>query len=278
MWSTAVSRLVRRTPAGGIGLAIVVAMILIAAIGPQLAPYPPNVPDYAHAREGPTPSHLGGTDDFGRDIFSRVLYGARISMTVGFLGVVIGLIPGAVLGLTAGYYGKWFDELVMRLIDVLLAFPGILLAIAMVAVLGPGLINIVIAIGFFGIPVYTRLVRGATLQAKEQVYVEAVRAQGAASRRILFRHILPNIVAPIIVISTLQIAAAILTESALSFLGLGAPPPTPEWGAILTNAKDDLATLPYMAVFPGAALVLTVLGFNLLGDGLRDVLDPRMKT
>ena len=278
MWSAAVSRLVRRSPAGVIGLAIVVAMILIAAIGPQFAPYPPNAPDYMHARQGPSASHLGGTDDFGRDIFSRVLYGARISMTVGFLGVVIGLIPGAVLGLTAGYYGTWFDELVMRVIDVLLAFPGILLAIAMVAVLGPGLINIVIAIGFFGIPVYTRLVRGATLQAKEQVYVEAVRAQGAASRRILFRHILPNIVAPIIVISTLQIAAAILTESALSFLGLGAPPPTPEWGAILTNAKDDLATLPYMALFPGAALVITVLGFNLLGDGLRDILDPRMKT
>ena len=278
MWSAAVSRLVRRSPAGVIGLAIVVAMILIAAIGPQFAPYPPDAPDYAHARQGPSASHLGGTDDFGRDIFSRVLYGARISMTVGFLGVVIGLIPGAVLGLTAGYYGRWFDELVMRVIDVLLAFPGILLAIAMVAVLGPGLSNIVIAIGFFGIPVYTRLVRGATLQAKEQVYVEAVRAQGAASRRILFRHILPNIVAPIIVISTLQIAAAILTESALSFLGLGAPPPTPEWGAILTNAKDDLATLPYMALFPGAALVITVLGFNLLGDGLRDILDPRMKT
>jgi ABC-type dipeptide/oligopeptide/nickel transport system permease subunit len=163
-------------------------------------------------------------------------------------------------------------------IDVLLAFPGILLAIAMVAILGPGLINIVIAIGFFGIPVYTRLVRGSTIQAKGQVYVEAVRAQGARSLRILFRHILPNIVAPIIVISTLQIASAILTESALSFLGLGAPPPTPEWGAILTNAKDDLATSPYMAIFPGAALVLTILGFNLLGDGLRDVLDPRMKT
>jgi ABC-type dipeptide/oligopeptide/nickel transport system permease subunit len=273
-----VSRFVRRTPAGGIGFAIVVTMILIAAIGPQFAPYAPDTPDYPHARQGPSVLHLGGTDDFGRDIFSRVLYGARISMTVGFLGVIIGLIPGAVLGLTAGYYGGWFDELIMRVIDVLLAFPGILLAIAMVAVLGPGLINIVIAIGFFGIPVYTRLVRGSTLQAKEQVYVEAVRAQGAASPRILFRHILPNVVAPIIVISTLQIAGAILTESALSFLGLGAPPPTPEWGAILTNAKDDLATSPYMALFPGAALVVTVLGFNLLGDGLRDVLDPRMKT
>jgi ABC-type dipeptide/oligopeptide/nickel transport system permease subunit len=274
----AVSRLWRRTPAGGVGFTIVAMMILIAAIGPQFAPYAPDAPDYARARQGPSALHLGGTDDFGRDIFSRVLYGARISMTVGFLGVVIGLVPGAILGLTAGYNGGWFDEVIMRVIDVLLAFPGILLAIAMVAVLGPGLVNIVIAIGFFGIPVYTRLVRGSTLQAKGQVYVEAVRAQGARSLRILFRHILPNVIAPIIVISTLQLAAAILTESALSFLGLGAPPPTPEWGAILTNAKDDLVTSPYMALFPGVALVITVLGFNLLGDGLRDVLDPRLKT
>jgi ABC-type dipeptide/oligopeptide/nickel transport system permease subunit len=271
-------RAMRRTLAGGIGSAVVVLMILVAAVGPYLAPYPPNRPDYAHAREGPNWAHLGGTDDFGRDIFSRVLYGARISMTVGFLGVLIGLIPGAALGLMAGYYGGWLDEVLMRVIDVLLAFPGILLAIAMVAVLGPGLVNIIIAIGFFGVPVYTRLVRGSTLQVKEQVYIEAVRAQGARSSRILLRHLLPNVVAPIIVISTLQIAGAILTESALSFLGLGAPPPTPEWGAILTNAKDDLATLPYMAIFPGAALVITILGFNLLGDGLRDVLDPRMKT
>jgi ABC-type dipeptide/oligopeptide/nickel transport system permease subunit len=270
-------RLLRRTAAGAVGCVIVTSMIFIAALGPLWAPYAPNAPDYAHAREAPSAAHLGGTDDFGRDIFSRVLYGARISMTVGFLGVIIGLIPGAFLGLIAGYSGGWLDEIVMRVIDVLLAFPGILLAIAMVAVLGPGLVNIVIAIGFFGVPVYTRLVRGSTLQAKEQVYVEAVRAQGARSARILIRHILPNVVAPIIVISTLQIASAILTESALSFLGLGAPPPTPEWGAILTNAKDDLATLPYMALFPGAALVITVLGFNLLGDGLRDVLDPRMK-
>jgi ABC-type dipeptide/oligopeptide/nickel transport system permease subunit len=268
----------RHTPGGVVGLTIVVAMMLVAVLGPRLAPYGADTPDYVHARQGPSLSHLGGTDDFGRDIFSRVLYGARISISVGFLGVVVGLVPGAIFGLTAGYYGGWFDEVAMRVIDVLLAFPGILLAIAMVAVLGPGLINIVIAIGFFGIPVYTRLVRGSTLQAKEQVYVEAVRAQGAASGRIVFRHILPNVVAPIIVVSTLQIASAILTESALSFLGLGAPPPTPEWGAILTNAKDDLATLPYMAVFPGAALVVTVLGFNLLGDGLRDVFDPRMKT
>lgn len=278
MRRASIGRLFGRTTSGAIGLVIVAGMIFIAVCGPLWAPYPPNASDYAHVRQGPSAAHLGGTDDFGRDIFSRVLFGARISITVGFLAVLMGLIPGGLLGLVAGYSGGWLDEIVMRIIDVLLAFPGILLAIAMVAILGPGLVNIVIAIGFFGIPVYTRLVRGSTLQAKEQVYVEAVHAQGARLSRILLRHILPNIVAPIIVISTLQIATAILTESTLSFLGLGAPPPTPEWGAILTDAKDDLATMPYMAIVPGAALVITILGFNLLGDGLRDILDPRMKT
>jgi len=272
------SRMLHRTAAGRIGSTIVALMLVVAIVGPRLAPYAPNAPDYAHARAQPSWTHLGGTDDFGRDIFSRVLYGARISMAVGFAGVLTGLVPGTIFGLTTGYFAGWLDEAIMRVMDVLLAFPGILLAIAMVAILGPGLVNIVIAIGVFGIPVYTRIVRGSTLQAKGQLYVEAARAQGAGSPRVLFRHILPNVVAPIIVISTLQIASAILTESALSFLGLGAPPPTPEWGAILTNAKDDLATLPYMAVSPGVALVITVLGFNLLGDGLRDVLDPRMRT
>jgi glutathione transport system permease protein len=270
-------RLVRQSLAGAIGFGLVAAVMVVALIGPRFAPYAPDVPDYAHAREAPSLGHLAGTDDFGRDLFSRVIYGTRISVSVGFSGVLIGLVPGGILGLAAGYAGGWFDEVVMRLIDVLLAFPGILLAIAMVAILGPGLINVVIAIGFFGIPTFTRLVRGSTLQTKEQVYVEAERAQGARTPRILFRHVLPNIVAPIIVMSTLQIANAILTESALSFLGLGAPPPTPEWGAILSNARDDLATLPYMGIFPSIALVLTVLGFNLLGDALRDLLDPRIR-
>lgn len=271
-------RLVQQSVAGRVGFGLVAVVLLITTIGPQVAPYHPNVPDYLHTREAPSLAHLAGTDDFGRDLFSRVIYGARISVGVGFSGVLIGLIPGGILGLVAGYAGGWLDEVVMRVIDVLLAFPGILLAIAMVAILGSGLVNVVIAIGFFGIPTFTRLVRGATLQAKEQVYVEAERAQGASTPRILFRHILPNIVAPIIVMSTLQIANAILTESALSFLGLGAPPPTPEWGAILSNAENDLVTLPYMGIFPGFALVVTVLGFNLLGDALRDLLDPRLRT
>jgi peptide/nickel transport system permease protein len=268
----------RKSPSGVAGALIVLLLLAVAVFGPQLAPHAPNAPDYTAILKRPGPGHIGGTDQYGRDIFSRVLYGARISLGVGLLGVLVGLVPGTLLGLATGYFGGWLDAVVMRVIDVLLAFPGILLAIAMVAVLGPGLQNIVIAIGFFGVPVYTRLVRGSTLQAKTLDYVEAVRAQGARPGRILLRHVLPNIMAPIIVVSTLRLAEAILTEAALSFLGLGAQPPTPEWGAMLSEAQDYLVTAPYMAFFPGAALVIAVLGFNLLGDGLRDALDPRLRT
>ncbi|HLW49106.1 MAG TPA: ABC transporter permease [bacterium] len=275
--NTVVTRLLRRNRAGRLGVLIVAAIMLIAEFGPLLAPYGPLSPDYPAARQAPTLGHLGGTDDFGRDILSRTLYGARISLGVGFAGVLLGLIPGVAAGLTAGYYSGGIDAFVMRVVDVMLAFPGILLAIAMVAILGAGIQNVVIAIGIFGFPVYTRIVRGSTLQATGQTYVEAAHAEGARPWRILMQHILPNIFAPIIVISSLQIANAILTEAALSFLGLGAPPPTPEWGAILSGAENDLVTSPYMAVLPGAALVITILGFNLLGDGLRDALDPRMR-
>ena len=275
--SKVVTWLVRRNHAGRLGVIIVAAILLIGGFGPLLAPYGPLSPDYPAARQAPTLAHLGGTDDFGRDILSRTLYGTRISLGVGFAGVLLGLIPGVAVGLVAGYYGGGFDAFVMRIVDVLFAFPGILLAIAMVAMLGAGIQNIVIAIGIFGFPVYTRIVRGSTLQAAGLTYVEAARAQGALPWRILVRHVLPNIFSAIIVISSLQIANAILTEAALSFLGLGAPPPTPEWGAMLSGAENDLVTLPYMAVLPGAALVITILGFNLLGDGLRDALDPRMR-
>jgi peptide/nickel transport system permease protein len=274
---TALTRL-RRSPSGVAGGVIVLLLTAVALFGPHLAPHAPNVPDYTAILQRPGPGHIGGTDQYGRDIFSRVLYGAGISLGVGLLGVLVGLVPGTLLGLATGYFGGWLDAVVMRVIDVLLAFPGILLAIAMVAVLGPGLQNIVIAIGFFGVPVYTRLVRGSTLQAKTLDFVEAARAQGARPGRILLRHILPNILAPVIVVSTLRLAEAILTEAALSFLGLGAQPPTPEWGAMLSEAQDYLVTAPYMAFFPGAALVVAVLGFNLLGDGLRDALDPRLRT
>jgi ABC-type dipeptide/oligopeptide/nickel transport system permease subunit len=270
-----VMTMLRWTPSGAAGAVLVGLTAAMAIVGPLVAPYPPNTPDYARAQQAPSLRHWGGTDDFGRDLLSRVLYGAHISLGVSVVGVVGGLVPGVCLGLATGYYGGWLDDIIMRIIDVLLAFPGILLAIAMVAVLGPGLQNIALAIAVFGLPVFTRLVRGSTLQVSSETYIEAIRAQGAPPSRILFRHILPNILAPVLVISTVRLAAAILTESALAFLGLGAPPPTPEWGAILSNAKDDLVTAPYIGVLPGAALVITVLGFNLLGDGLRDALDPR---
>jgi len=276
-WRAAIGRL-RKSPAGVAGAIIVGVLILIAVLGPFVAPYGPNIPDYAHILQPPTLRHLGGTDEFGRDIFSRVLYGARISLGVGLLGTVAGLIPGVLLGLLAGFAGGWLDQVAMRVIDVLLAFPGILLAIGMVAVLGPGLVNIVIAIGVFGIPTYARIARGSTIQVIGTDFVEAARAQGSTPRRLMFVHILPNILTPIIVITTLRIAGAILTEAALSYLGLGAQPPTPEWGAILSDAQNYLVTSPYMALLPGIALVVAVLGFNLLGDGLRDALDPRLRT
>ncbi|HLW59561.1 MAG TPA: ABC transporter permease [bacterium] len=265
------------SPGGVAGAVLVVLVVAAACLGPVVAPYSPNVPDYADALQPPTLHHWGGTDEFGRDVLSRVLYGARISLGVAGLGVAAGLLAGILLGLATGYYGGRLDDVVMRIIDVLLAFPGILLAIAMVAVLGPGLQNLVLAIGIFGVPGFTRLVRGSTLQVSGMDYIEAVRAQGARSSWILLRHVLPNIMAPLIVIATLRLGGAILTESALAFLGLGAPPPTPEWGAILSDAKDNLVTSPYLGIAPSVTLVITVLGFNLLGDGLRDALDPRLR-
>ena len=269
---------VARSPGGVAGAVLVALVVACAFLGPAVAPYAPNAPDYTHTLQPPTLRHWGGTDEFGRDVLSRVLYGARISLGVAVLGVAAGAAVGIFLGLATGYYGGTLDDVAMRVIDVLLAFPGILLAIAMVSILGPGLQNIVIAIGIFGVPGLTRLVRGSTLEVSSMDYIEAVRAQGARSPWILVRHILPNISAPIIVSATLRLGGAILTESALAFLGLGAPPPTPEWGAILSNAKDNLVTSPYLGITPGLALVATVLGFNLLGDGLRDALDPRLRT
>jgi ABC-type dipeptide/oligopeptide/nickel transport system permease subunit len=266
-----------RSPGGVAGAVLVALVVAVACLGPVVAPYAPNAPDYAHTLQPPTLAHWGGTDEFGRDVFSRVLYGARISLGVAVLGVAAGAAVGIFLGLTTGYYGGALDDVAMRVIDVLLAFPGILLAIAMVSILGPGLQNIVIAIAIFSVPGLTRLVRGSTLQVSGMDYIEAVRAQGARSAWILVRHILPNILAPIIVIATLRLGGAILTESALAFLGLGAPPPTPEWGAILSNAKDNLVTSPFLGITPGLTLVVTVLGFNLLGDGLRDAYDPRLR-
>jgi peptide/nickel transport system permease protein len=261
-----------------VGLGIVVFFILLAIFAPLLAPYDFKDQNLAERLQPPSAKHLFGTDDFGRDIFSRVIYGARISLWVGFFSVLGSVIAGSLLGIIAGYYGRWIDGIISRLFDIMLAFPSILLAIGIVAVLGPSLQNALIAIAVINIPNFGRLIRSRVLSIKQEEYVMAARAIGMSDMRILFHHILPNSMAPIIVQGTLAIATAIIEAAALGFLGLGAQPPNPEWGKMLADSKDFLTQAPWTMIFPGLAIMLTVLGFNLMGDGLRDALDPRMKS
>ncbi|MDP9371736.1 MAG: ABC transporter permease [Chloroflexota bacterium] len=276
LWRGVFRRLLRNRGAL-IGLAILALLALMALVARFVAPYEPNVMAPAQALQGPSSQHLFGTDQFGRDILSRIMYGARLSFQVGFIAVGIALVCGVVLGLLAGYYGRWVDATITMLIDIMLAFPGILLALAIVAVLGPSLLNLMVAVGIAAVPSYTRLVRGAVLATKEQAYVEAARAIGVSDRAIMFRHILPNVLAPVIVLATLGIGGAILVGAALSFLGLGAKPPTPEWGAMLSQGRNYLSIAWWITLFPGLAIMVTVLSINMLGDGLRDALDPRLK-
>jgi ABC-type dipeptide/oligopeptide/nickel transport system permease subunit len=266
----------KRKPAV-LGALIVLLLIVLALAGPKLAPYDPAKPYYDAMLSTPTRAHLLGTDQLGRDILSRLFYGARLSLMIAAAGVLLGAVVGIPLGLISGYFGGWWDSIIMRVMDVLLAFPGILLAIGIIALLGPGLGNVLIAVAVFGVPQFARLVRGSTLQVKSQDYVQAARAQGASDWRIIGRHILPNVMAPIVVMMTLRIAQAILIASSLSFLGLGAAPPTPEWGAMLADGRAFIQTYPHIAAIPGVAIFVTVLGFNMLGDGLNDMLDPRLR-
>jgi peptide/nickel transport system permease protein len=261
-----------------VGLGIVVFFILLAIFAPLLAPYDFKDQNLAERLQPPSSKHLFGTDDFGRDIFSRVIYGARISLWVGFFSVLGSVIAGSLLGIIAGYYGRWIDGIISRLFDIMLAFPSILLAIGIVAVLGPSLQNALIAIAVINIPNFGRLIRSRVLSIKQEEYIMAAKAIGMSDTRILFHHILPNSMAPIIVQGTLAIATAIIEAAALGFLGLGAQPPNPEWGKMLADSKDFLTQAPWTMIFPGLAIMLTVLGFNLMGDGLRDALDPRMKS
>lgn len=271
-------RRLRRNVGALLGLSILAIMVFAAALAPLIASHDPIAVAPEAQLKPPGVAHWAGTDLFGRDIFSRLLFGGRVSLLVGVVAVLVASVPGTALGLIAGYSRSWVDGLIMRVMDLMLSFPGILLALGIVALLGPGLLNVMIAVGIAGIPSYTRLVRSSVLAVKKNLYVRAARTIGCRDRRILLRHILPNVLAPIVVLTTLDIAWAILNASSLSFLGLGAQPPTPEWGAMLSEGRGYMRQAPWITIAPGLAIMLTVLSVNLLGDGLRDALDPRLRT
>ena len=260
-----------------IGLVILGLFVLTAILAPVLAPHDPLAQTLLDRRQPPSAKYLLGTDDLGRDLLSRIIYGTRKSLQVGVLSVSLAILVGAFIGALSGYLGGWVDTLVMRLMDIMLAFPALLLAIAIVTILGPGLLNMLYAIAIVSIPVYARIVRASVLRVKAEDYILASRAVGVGPGRILFRHVLPNCLTPLIVQGTLGIGTAILDAAGLSFLGLGAQPPEPEWGAMLGQGRFAVFSAPHIVLFPGLAIMLTVLGFNLLGDGLRDALDPRLR-
>ncbi|MEK5133374.1 ABC transporter permease [Bacillus sp. FSL W8-0645] len=260
-----------------IGSVIVFLFLILAIFAPLIAPFGINEQSLGERFSAPSAAHWFGTDDFGRDIFSRVVHGARISLWVGFFSVLGSVILGTLLGLIAGYGGRVLDAVISRVFDILLAFPSILLAIAIVSILGPSLQNALIAIAIINVPTFGRLVRSKVLSIKQEEYVLAAKAIGMSHRRIVLRHILPNSMVPIIVQATLAIGTAIIEAAALGFLGLGAQAPSPEWGKMLADARPYLVQAPWTLIFPGVAIMLTVLGFNLMGDGLRDTLDPKMK-
>jgi peptide/nickel transport system permease protein len=270
-------RRLKRNRAAIVGGIIVLLFVVIALLAPLIAPYAPNEGDLTKRLKPHSGEHLLGTDPLGRDLLSRVIYGARISLQIQIVSVSIALVMGTLLGMIGGYYGGRLDHLLMRLMDILLAFPGIFLAISIIAVLGPGLTNLMLAAGIYSIPQFARIVRGSILSLKEKEFIEAARAVGENDLNILFRYLLPNSMAPIIIQTTLRMATVLLTASGLSFLGLGVQPPTAEWGAMLSNARAYLITAPHVAMVPGLAIMLVVMGFNLFGDGLRDSLDPRLK-
>jgi len=255
----------------------VLLLIVVAIFAPYIVPFDAeNFFDYDTLNSPPSAKHWLGVDPIGRDIFSRLLMGSRISLTAGFVSVAIGAVIGTLLGLVAGYYGGWWDRAIMRLCDVLFAFPGILLAIAIVAILGSGMANVIIAVSIFSIPTFARLVRGNTLSLKHLTYVEAARSIGASDGTIVLRHIFPGTISAVVVYFSMRIGTSIITAASLSFLGMGAQPPTPEWGAMLNEARSEMMTSPHVAIFPAIAIFVTVLAFNLLGDGLRDALDPKV--
>lgn len=276
LWRDAWRRL-RRNKLAMFGLFIIIVLIIVAVFAPLIAPYDPDKMDFTAIKQPPSAKHLMGTDIFGRDEFSRIVHGSRVSIEVGVIAVSIMIVLGLILGAISGYFGGFLDTVIMRLADVFFAFPWVLGAIAIMTVLGPGLQNIMIAIGILGWASIARISRSSILSIKEVEYVEAARALGASHLRIIVKHILPNSMAPIIVYGTMSIGGAIITEAALSFLGLGVPPPHPAWGKMLAESLSYIYNAPWMMYFPGLAIAVTVLGFVLLADGLRDALDPRLK-
>lgn len=266
-----------KSPLAMFGLAFILLLVFCAIFCKQLAPYPFAKQNLMHAFETPSAKYLLGTDEFGRDILSRLLYGARVSLQVGFIAVGISLVVGGLLGAVAGFYGGYLDNLIMRVMDVLMSVPQTLLAIAIAAALGPGLFNMMIAVGISAVPNYARIVRSSVLSIRGMEYVEAARAVGSSDMRIILKHIIPNSMAPIIVQSTLGVASAILNAAGLSFIGLGIQPPNPEWGAMLSGGRQYIRDFPHLTMYPGLAIMLTILALNFLGDGLRDALDPKLK-
>jgi len=258
-------------------LVFVLLLVLLALLAPFIAPYDAeNYFDYDQLNALPSWQHWLGVDPLGRDILSRILSGARLSLAAGFLSVALGGLVGTSLGLLAGYYEGWWDRIVMRISDVLFAFPGILLALGVVAILGSSMVNVVVAVSVFSVPAFARLVRGNTLVLKQMTYIEAVRSIGASDWTLITRHILPGTISTIVVYFSMRLGTSIITAASLSFLGMGAQPPTPEWGAMLNEARADMVNAPHVALFPSLAIFFTVLAFNLLGDGLRDALDPKI--
>jgi peptide/nickel transport system permease protein len=275
-WFEIIRRFSRNTLAM-VGFGILVFLILVAVLAPYVTAYPYDLQNLAHAKEPPSMQHWFGTDNYGRDLLSRCIYGARISLQVGVLAVSFAIIAGGLFGSLAAFYGGIVDDVIMRILDIIYAVPAILLGIAIAATLGPGLGNMMFAIAIGNIPSYARVVRASVLTVKSNEYIEASRAIGASDIRIILRHIIPNSLAPIIVQATLGVAGAILACATLSFLGLGIQPPTPEWGSMLSSSRQFIRQSPYMSIFPGLCIMITVFALNVIGDGIRDAIDPRLK-
>lgn len=275
-WKMMVSRF-KKNKRAMVGFWMVVFCVAVALLAPWVAPYDPIEQNMQIMLEGPSLNHPFGTDEFGRDILSRIIHGTQISLMTGIVGVLIAVILGVALGTISGYFGGLADTLIMRIMDIFMAFPSFLLALAIVSVLGPGMINVMIAIGIFSVPTFARLSRSSVISIKDKEYIEAVKAMGGSHLHVIIKHVIPNSIAPIIVLSSMRIATAIITAAGLSFLGMGAQPPTPEWGAMLSTGREYLRVAPHVSTMPGLAIMFLVLGFNMLGDGLRDALDPKMK-